>query len=117
MAFKFEKLEVWKRALELSRRIHEITLKFPKAEAFILVPQIQRAADSIVLNIAEGCTGQTNPEFRQFLGYAIRSTVEVAGCLYLAQSRGIITSNDFEPLYNETEEIVKMLQSLRKSIG
>lgn len=117
MAFKFEKLEVWKKAVELSCHVHELTRNFPKEELYVLTSQIKRAADSIALNVAEGSTGQTNAEFKQFLGYAIRSGVEVVTCLYLARRRKLITGNDFEQLYQETEEIVRMLQGLRKSLN
>ncbi len=116
MSFKFEKLEVWKRSIDLSFRVHELTRKFPKEEIYILTSQIKRAADSIALNLAEGSTGQTNPEFRQFLGYAIRSGIEVISCLYLGQKRGLISDFEFKTLYDETETIVKMIQGLRKSL-
>ncbi len=78
--------------------------------------QIKRAADSVALNIAEGSTGQTNAEFKQFIGYAIRSAIEVVSCLYIGKKRNIITDKDFQKLYEEIESIVKMLQSLRKSL-
>jgi four helix bundle protein len=117
MGFKFEKLEVWQRAIELSFRIHELTRIFPKDELFILTPQIKRAADSIALNIAEGSTGQTNAEFKLFLGYAIRSAIEVVSCLYVGKRRKIINDHDFQGLYAETEHLVKMLQALRKRLG
>jgi hypothetical protein len=71
MGFKFEKLEVWQKSIELGLHIHELTKFFPKEELYILTSQIKRAADSIALNIAEGSTGQTNAEFKLFLGYAI----------------------------------------------
>jgi len=97
--FKFEKLTVWQRAIDFTSQIHELTRNFPKEELFILTSQIKRAADSIALNIAEGCTGQSNAEFRQFIGYAIRSGVEVASCLFIARKRKLIVNNDFERLY------------------
>lgn len=113
---KFEKLDVWKRALDFGYEIHELTRSFPKEELFILTSQIKRAADSIALNIAEGSTGQSNAEFRQFLGYAIRSAVEVASCLHIGKRRGIINEDRFGNLYQEATEIIKMTQALRKSI-
>jgi len=116
MAFKFEKLEVWKRSIELGFNIHELTRDFPKEELYILTPQIKRAADSVALNIAEGSTGQTNAEFKLFLGYAIRSAIEVVCCLYIGRRRKLITERKFRELYSETEEIVKMLQALRNSL-
>ena len=116
MGFKFEQLKVWQMAIELSFRIHELTKQFPKDELFVLIPQIKRAADSIALNIAEGSTGQTNAEFRLFLGYAIRSAIEVVSCLYIARKRKLIKEQDFQDLYTETENLVKMLQALRKRL-
>lgn len=68
MSFKFEKLIVWQKAVELSYNVHELTRSFPKEELFILTGQLKRAADSVSLNIAEGSTGQSNPEFNKFLG-------------------------------------------------
>ena len=116
MAFKFERLEVWQRAIELSAHVHELTRAFPKEELYVLTSQIKRAADSIGLNIAEGSTGQTNAEFKQFIGYATRSAIEVVGCLYLGKRRNLIEESMFRKLYDETETLVKMLQSLRKSL-
>ena len=68
MPFKFESLQVWQRALDLTDEVDQLTKKFPKDELYVLTAQIKRAADSVVLNIAEGCTGQTNPVFKTFLG-------------------------------------------------
>lgn len=116
MAFKFEELKVWQKALELSYQVHTITLKFPKDEQFVLTPQIKRAADSVSLNIAEGSTGQSNSEFNRFLGYSLRSAIEVIGCIYLAQKRNIISLDDFNTIYSFTTEIVKMVQALRNTL-
>ena len=116
MAFKFEKLNVWKKAIDLSFDIHQLTREFPKEELYILTSQIKRAADSIALNIAEGSTGQTNAEFRQFIGYAIRSAIEVVSCLYIGKKRKLINENKFNQLYSTTEEVIKMLQGLRNSL-
>jgi four helix bundle protein len=84
MAFKFERLIVWQKAADLSERVNDLAKQFPKDEMYILTSQFKRAADSISLNIAEGSTGQSNAEFNRFLGYALRSNVEVVGCLHLA---------------------------------
>ena len=116
MALKFERLTVWQKAVELSFHVHELTRKFPREELYILTSQIKRAADSIALNIAEGSTGQTNAEFKQFLGYAIRSAIEVVACLYIGKRRGILTQHDFTRLYDEVVEVIKMTQGLRNSL-
>jgi four helix bundle protein len=84
MPFKFKQLLVWQKALDFTESIHQLTLTFPKDELYVLTSQIKRAADSVALNIADGSTGQTNPEFSKFLSYAIRSGVEIVGCLHIA---------------------------------
>jgi len=116
MGFKFEKLEVWQKAIELSLEIHNLTRRFPQEELYILTSQIKRTTDPIALNIAEGSTGQSNPEFSQFIGYAIRSAIEVVSCLYIGKRRDLINNQDFQRRYKEIETIVKMLQALRKSL-
>lgn len=116
MAFKFEDLKVWQKALELTGNIDALTKTFPKDEIYILTSQIKRATDSIALNIAEGSTGQTDIEFKRFIGYAIRSGIEVIGCLYIAKNRALIEETDFKVLYDEIEILIKMLQSLRNKI-
>jgi four helix bundle protein len=116
MAFKFENLKVWQRSIELTGKIDALTKTFPKEEIYILTSQIKRATDSIALNIAEGSTGQSNKEFSRFLGFALRSGIEVVSCLYIARRRILIEKETFETLYNELSEIIKMTQALRNSL-
>ena len=116
MAFKFEQLEVWQEALELTGIVHDVSEKFPAKELYILSAQIKRAADSIALNIAEGSTGQTNAEFRKFLGYAIRSSIEVISCIFVARRRKIISPDDFKTVYDYVDALVKRIQALRNKI-
>jgi len=95
MPFKFEKLIIWQKSLELSDEVNQLTKTFPKEEVYVLTSQIKRAADSVSLNIAEGSTGQSNAEFARFLGIALRSDIEVVGCIFLAQRRGYIKKETF----------------------
>jgi four helix bundle protein len=117
MAFKFENLKVWQKSIDLSGEIHELTESFPKKEIFILSSQIQRAADSIALNIAEGSTGRSNAEFKRFLGIALGSAIEVVCCLHLAKRRKLIYEQQFNHFYNFLTELIKSIQALRNSIS
>lgn len=116
MEMKFEKLVIWQMALELSAAIHGLTLTFPKEEKYILIPQIKRAADSIALNIAEGSTGQTTPEFKRFLSIAIRSGIEVIACLHIAEKRKIIDTEILTKYKLQVQELLKKTQALRNSL-
>ena len=114
--FKFEQLIVWQKAVDLSELVHQVTKKFPKDEIYVLSSQMKRAADSVSLNIAEGSTGQSNAEFKRFLGIALRSAIEVVGCLFLAKRRGFIFPAIFDDIYKRCSEIVAMINSLRNSL-
>ena len=116
MAFKFEKLKVWEKAVELSGEISDLVKTFPKDELYVLTSQIKRAGDSIALNIAEGSTGQSTPEFKKFLGYSVRSSIEVVGCLFLARRRSLITEEDFTKFYERLTDLIKGIQALRNSL-
>jgi four helix bundle protein len=96
--FKFEKLIVWQKAVDLSDEVNQLARQFPKDELYILTSQIKRAADSVSLNIAEGSTGQSNPEFGRFLKIALRSDIEVVGCIFLAKRRGYINDKEFDKI-------------------
>lgn len=87
MAFKFENLNVWHKSLDLSDEINELAKTFPAYELYNLCHQIRKAADSVNLNIAEGCTGQTNAEFKRFINYSIRSAIEVISCLVFSKKK------------------------------
>ena len=116
MAFKFEKLKVWLEAMELSGDISDLVKKFPKDELYVLTSHLKRAGDSISLNIAEGSTGQTDPEFSKFLGYAIRSAIEVVACFFLAKRRNLITEEEFSHFYDRLTHLIKGIQALRNTL-
>ena len=117
MGFKFENLKVWQKSLDFDDEINNLVKTFPKEEVYVLSSQMKRAADSVVLNIAEGSTGQSNAEFNKFLGYALRSAIEVVACLHIAKRRKFIDNFVFNELYSNAEEIIKMTQALRNSLN
>jgi four helix bundle protein len=116
MAFKFEDLKVWQISLKLSNEIDLMDKGFPKIELFSLTNQIKKAADSVNLNIAEGCIGQSKAEFSRFLTYSIRSGLEVVSCLFMASSRNYSSDIEFRRLYNEYELLCKMISKLKSSL-
>ena len=114
--FKFEKLLIWQNAMELGEEINSLTDNFPSKELYNLSSQMRRAADSIALNISEGSILQSKPEFRKFLGYAIRSLAETVTCIHKAKNRKYIDTIQFQKLYNTSYNLMNMLIGFRNKI-
>ena len=116
MKFKFENLIIWQKAMELGEDINKLAHKFPKEEIYNLSSQIRKAVDSIALNISEGSIGQSNPEFKKFIGYSIRSLAEVVTCLYKAKNRNYISEQEFNKYYLGSFNLMNMMIAFRKNI-
>jgi len=117
VAYKFEKLDVWKLALEYIDLIYSLAGELPRSEEYNLKSQIIRAGTSISLNIAEGSTGLSDAEQSRFLSIALRSLVETVACLHIIHRRGYL--KDPEPLrvtYRASEVLFARLQAFRKSL-
>jgi four helix bundle protein len=97
---RFEDIEAWQLARELTRKVYGMTKKTKFARDFGLRGQIQDAAGSSMHNIAEGFDSETNPEFVRFLRYAKRSCTEVQSELYMALDQQFITDAEFEDVYD-----------------
>jgi four helix bundle protein len=106
MPFKFEKLEVYQLALAYVDLIYDLAAGLPKSEDYNLKSQIIRAATSVVLNIAEGSTAQSDAEQKRFLGMAVRSVLETVACQHIIRRRKFIS--DPEQLDN-AEETARIL--------
>ena len=117
MAFKFEKLEVWQLAVEYADAVYRLAEHLPTEERYGLWSQITRAANSVALNIAEGSTGQTDPEQSRFVGIAVRSLVETVACLHLIRRRGYVADLDaLRDVHRRAEKLFAKLQAFRTSL-
>jgi len=116
MAFKFEQLRVWQEAVELTGVISSFTKSLPKEELFVLSSQIKWAANSIALNIAEGSTGQTTPEFKRCLEMALGSAFEIETQLTIIKELGLIENDIINKVFDTLETEQKMIGSLISKI-
>ena len=98
---RFEDIEAWQLARELTRKVYRLTKKPGFAKDYGLKRQIQDAAGSSMHNIAEGLDSETNVEFIRFLRYAKRSCTEVQSELYVALDEGYISPNEFQDVYEQ----------------
>ncbi len=115
MAFAFEKLDVYQKAVDFANEICNLTRSFPKGYYF-LADQLNRASLSISANIAEGNGRFTKPDRKNFFGIARGSVQECVPLLELAVRQELIKSQIHQLLKADLEEIAKMLSGLIKGI-
>ena len=96
---RFEEIEGWKMGRELTRRVYQVAGRGLFARDHGLRDQIQRAAGSVMHNVAEGFDGGSNAEFAKFLRYAQRSCSEVQSELYVAMDQSYLSQKEFDELY------------------
>jgi len=97
---RFEDIEAWQLARDLTGRVYGLTKKPGFAKDFGLKKQVQDAAGSSMHNIAEGFDSERNSEFVRFLRYAKRSCSEVQSQLYVALDQQYITKAEFQDVYD-----------------
>ena len=116
--FKFEGLKVYQLALDYIDIVYEVAAKLPRSEEYNLSSQMKRAATSIALNIAEGSTGQSDPEQARFLSMAIRSLLETVACRHIIERRNYLKEHQklLQELRDLSETLARMLQAMRKSV-
>jgi four helix bundle protein len=97
---RFEDIESWQMARQLTRMVYGLTKQREFNLDFGLKDQIQRASGSVMHNIAEGFDGGSHAEFAKFLRYAQRSSTEVKSQLYVALDQEYITQAQFDEAYD-----------------
>ena len=111
-AKRFEELEVWQKARELTNSIYSSSSSGLFSKDFGLRDQILRAAVSVMSNIAEGFESQTQAMFIQYLARAKGSAGEVRAQLYITRDQGYITENQFNATFALVEICGKQLARL-----
>ena len=119
MSYKycFEKLDVWQDARLFVKEIYTITKLFPSEERYNLCSQIQRAAISIVSNIAEGLSRNSDKEKIRFIEIAYGSLMEVYCQIYISVDLLYITAQQFDELKSSIDKIANKLNALNRSIA
>jgi four helix bundle protein len=111
MAFMFENLQVYQKAVDFADQVAGLTEQFPRGYYF-LVDQLNRAALSIATNLAEGNGRFTKPDRKNFFTIARGSAQECVPLLEIARRRGFIEQSKHSDLCRNLEEIGKMISGL-----
>lgn len=110
---RFEDLDCWKEARQLTRLVYEAVHQNPSWQRDVrLCSQIKSAAGSVMANIAEGFVRRSNKEFMQFLFIAMSSAAEVQSHLYIAVDQGYVPKDTFESIYKQADKTARIISGL-----
>ncbi len=117
-ALGFEDLEVWQKSFDVSLKVHQATLLFPKIEQYALADQIRRSSKSICANIAEGFGKQkySKAEFKRFLQMALGSANEMLVWIKYCKELEYISEADCNNWSSEYDSICRMLNVLHAKV-
>lgn len=115
--FRFRKFPVYLAAKSLTIAIRSaVKTRFPAEERFALGSQAVRAADSVVLNVAEGSERSSDVDFARFLVMAHASLNEVVACLDIAVDCAYLPREKRDELVSFGASISDQLTSFRRSL-
>jgi four helix bundle protein len=114
--FRFEKLEVWQRAIDYAGCVYEETRRFPDDERYGLISQMRRAAVSVSSNIAEGSGRTSDKDYARFVSMAYGSLMETVSQAQIAKRQGWLQANRCDELRQRADQLARMLSGLRKSL-
>lgn len=114
--FKFEKLDVWQKAVEYAEFIYKVTQTFPVEERYGITSQLRRSAVSISSNIAEGSSRSSDADLARFIEIAYGSLLESVSEIEIARRQGFLNGKTFEAVYKNAEVLAKMLSGFRRKV-
>lgn len=114
--FRFEDLEVWQLARQLTVDCHQHADKLDGQKYYRYAEQLRGAGLSPTNNIAEGSGSLHVPEFRQFLNIARRSVFECASMLLVLEPMKLITAAEMEPLLVNCDELSRKITNFSRSL-
>ncbi|HEY3411983.1 MAG TPA: four helix bundle protein [Armatimonadota bacterium] len=113
----FEELIAWQKARQLAASVYTVTRSAPWAKDFGLAGQIQRAAVSIMANIAEGNERGSSVDYHRFLCMAKGSCAEDRSHLCIAFDIGYLNEDSSHELMKEADEVSRLVGGLRAAIA
>lgn len=113
---KFEDIVAWQKARLLTKTIYSVSKSGEFARDFGLSGQIQRAAISIMSNVAEGFERSSLREFHKFLWISKSSCAEVRSHLYVALDLHYLSPDVFSRLMAQADEVARIVGALRSSV-
>lgn len=110
----FKDILAWQYARELTTQIYK---QFSNCKDYSFRDQIQRAAVSVMNNIAEGYGRRSDRSFKNFLLIAKGSAAEVESMLIISVDLGYLSEDNQKILLDKTEEVSRLLSGFVKKLS
>ena len=114
--YSFEKMIAWEKAKELALIIYRVTGKFPKTEQFGLISQMNRAAVSVISNLAEGSARATDKDKARFYEIAYGSAIELLSQSIVSFELHFINHESYDEIRSKIDEVCYLISQLRKPL-
>lgn len=114
LAKEYEDLRIWQDARKQTKEIYGL---MDRCRDYSFKDQIQRAAVSVMNNIAEGFERETRPDFQRFLGIAKGSCGEVRSMLYLAEDLKYLEAEKANEMRGLSKQLSKSIKAFSNSLG
>lgn len=111
--YSFEKLDVWKEAIQLGVKIYKVTNTYPDEEKFGLISQMRRSSVSISSNIAEGTARKSNKDKAHFMNISYGSSLELLNQSIISKELGFLSEESYKNIRLEVESITNKINALR----
>lgn len=116
MKFRFQDLQIWQSAIELSDELLDIADNLENRKLYRFSEQLRGAAMSISNNIAEGSGSSSNKDFYNFLNIAHRSTFENANILIILNRRKLINEENLNSLLDKLDKECRMITNFKNTL-
>ena len=114
--FRFENMQVWQRAADLSSPLFKLAEKLDERRYFRFAEQLRAAALSITNNIAEGSGSASEADFANFLNTSRRSVFEVANMIMIFTREQYLAREEADSLLPLLAEQSRMLHAFRQTL-
>lgn len=112
----FRELKIWQKGMDIAVELYSFTALLPAEEKYGLRSHLQRAAISIPSNIAEGCSRESETDFKKFLEYSLGSAFEIETQLIAINRLHLVEYDAIKPLMSSIIEEQKMINGFIGSI-
>jgi four helix bundle protein len=109
---KHKSLTVYSSVKELTKEVYKISLLLPADEKFNMIQQIRRAALSVKLNLAEGCSRHSQAERKRYLIISRGSIVEIDAALETATDLNYFKIGELENIGELLNKCFAMLSKM-----